>query len=207
MWKSLLHPATLADTRRARMREEQDDLCDYWSGMAQPMQRPRNRPTPTEMVRESMRSVNEERAALGLPLIADRGEAGCVFDYTPPGHTFPPYLNVTRAGDRYLITVRPVAGAAADRCSDTATIAIDRERLLELFRALASDVEVAGAAGRRIVASIVHRRKPHGLTPTCSSTRRTSPRSARTTTRRSIARKPAAKVGGTATDPAAARLG
>jgi hypothetical protein len=207
MWKSLLHPATLAEARRARMREEQD-LRDYWSGMAQPMQRPRNRPTPTEMVRESMRSVNEERAGLGLPLIADRGEAECVFAYPPPGHTFPPYLNVTRAGNRYLITVRPAAGAAADRCSDTAMIVIDRERLLELFRALASDVEVAGAAGLRIVASLVDHRKPHGLTPTCSSTRRTSPRSAsRTTTRRSSARKLAAKVGGTATDPAAARLG
>jgi hypothetical protein len=189
MWKSLLYPATLAEARRARMREEQD-LRDYWSGVAQPMQRPRDRPTPTEMVRERMRSANEERAALGLPLIADHGEAGCLFAYTPPGHTFPPYLNVTRAGNRYLITVRPAAGAAADRCSDTATIVIDRERLLELFRALAGDVD---------------HRKPHGLTPTSSSTRRTSPRSAsRGTTRRGSARRPAAKVGGTAADPAAA---
>jgi len=65
-----------------------------------------------------------------------------VYAFTPAGG-YPPYLNIRR-GDPgvYVITVRSPAGAAGDRCGDTATIAIGRDQLLELFKALAGELEV-----------------------------------------------------------------
>lgn len=64
-----------------------------------------------------------------------------LYAFTPSGSYYPPYLNVRRSavGGWYFITVR----AAADNSGEyITTMPLDRTQLLELFKALAGELEV-----------------------------------------------------------------
>lgn len=71
-----------------------------------------------------------------------------VFAYTPTApQVYPPYLNVSRVHDAgYLVTVRsPAKRDETDglvKMGGGGVIAIPREQLLELFKALARELEV-----------------------------------------------------------------